>query len=106
MLCIRLQRIGKKKQPIYRLIVSEKTKDTQAGSLEILGMYNPMTNPKQIELKKERIQYWIGVGAQPSPTVSNLLVREGVVKVKKQKSVFISKKRAEKIEKKKASGNA
>jgi small subunit ribosomal protein S16 len=102
MLCIRLQRLGKKKQPVYRVIVSDKHKDTQAGSLEILGSYIPTTNPKQIELKKDRILYWISVGAQPSPTVHNLLVREGVVKADKQKSVFITKKRVKKIAAKKA----
>ena len=106
MICIRLQRIGKKKQPIYRVIVSDKHKDTQAKSLEILGNYNPVTQPKQIELKKDRIEYWLSVGAQPSPTVNNLLVKEGILKAKKQKSVFISKKRAKKIADKKASASA
>ncbi len=102
MICIRLQRLGKKKQPIYRLIVSDKHKDTQAKSLEILGSYNPTTQPKQIELNRERIEYWLSVGAQPSATVSNLLVKEGITKAKKVKSVFISQKRAKKIEAKKA----
>ncbi len=101
MLCIRLQRLGKKKQPIYRLIVSDKHKDTQAKSIEIVGSYNPITQPKQIELKKDRIEYWLSVGAQPSPTVHNLFLKEGIVKGKKEKAVFISKKRAVKLEAKK-----
>lgn len=101
MLCIRLQRLGKKKQPIYRLIVSDKHKDTQAKSIEIVGSYNPITQPKQIELKKDRIEYWLSVGAQPSPTVHNLFLKEGLVKGKKEKSVFISKKRATKLSAKK-----
>lgn len=106
MLCIRLQRLGKKKQPVYRLIVSDKHKDTQANSLEIVGSYIPTTQPKQIELKKDRIEYWLSVGAQPSATVNNLLVKEGIVKGKKEKSVFISQKRAKKLEAKKASAPA
>lgn len=101
MLCIRLQRLGKKKQPVYRFIVSDKHKDTQAKSIEILGMYSPTTNPKQLELKKDRIEYWLSVGAQPSATVHNILLREGLVKGKKEKAVFISKKRAAKLEAKK-----
>lgn len=106
MICIRLQRLGKKKQPVYRLIVSDKHKDTQAKSLEILGSYNPTTKPKQIELKRERIEYWLSVGAQPSATVNNLLVKEGITKAKKAKSVFISQKRAKKIEAKKTTAAA
>ena len=85
---LRLQRIGKKKSPTYRLIVSEKTKDTQAGSLENWGIYNPVATPKVIEFKKDRINYWLSVGAQPSATVNNLLVNEGIVKGEKKKSVF------------------
>lgn len=102
MLMIRLQRIGKKKQPSYRLIVSDKTKDTQAGNLEILGHYNPITNPKVIEFKADRIKYWISVGAQLSNTVNNLLLKQGIIQGKKMKSVAVSKKRQTKIEKEKA----
>ena len=93
MLRIRLQRIGKKKQPTYRLIVSEKTKDTQAGSLEILGEYNPVRTEKVINLKEDRIKHWISVGAQPSNTVNNLLIKAGVIEGKAQKSVTITNKR-------------
>lgn len=97
MLKIRLQRIGKKKAPVYRLIVSEHTKDTQAGSLEILGQYNPVLKEKLIDIKADRINYWISQGAQPSETVHNLLVNAGVIKGSKQKSVTITNKRAKKL---------
>lgn len=97
MLCIRFQRLGKRKQPSYRIIVSEKQKDTQAGSLEILGVYNPVQVPNIIDLKTDRIKHWISVGAQPSPSVYNLLVSQGVIEGKKKKSVAISKKRQEKL---------
>ena len=99
MLTIRLQRLGKTKRPTYRLIVSEKHRDTQHGSLEILGNYDPIQNPPLLNLKKDRIEYWISVGAQPSPTVHNLLVANGVIKGKKAKSVFLSKTRSAKIAK-------
>jgi|SRR3989339_597351 len=102
MLILRLQRIGKKKNPTYRLIVSEKTKDTQAGTLENLGIYNPVVSPKVIQFNAERINYWISKGAQLSTSVNNLLVQEGIIKGKKEKSVFLSKKRQEKMGKKKA----
>jgi len=101
MLRIRLQRIGKKKQPVYRFIVSEKTKDTQAGSLEILGQYNPVLKEKLINVNAERIKHWIAMGAQPSATVNNILINAGVIEGKKQKSVTITNKRKAKLDKKK-----
>ena len=101
MLRIRLQRIGKKKQPVYRFIVSEKTKDTQAGSLEILGQYNPVLKEKLINMNSERIKHWISVGAQPSATVNNILINAGIIEGKKQKSVTITNKRKAKLDKKK-----
>ena len=102
MLMLRLQRVGKKKQPSYRLIVSEKAKDPQAGYTEALGNYNPLANPKVVAFKKERILYWMSKGAQPSPTVHNLLLKEGIITTgKKKKSVFISKRRKETMEKEK-----
>ncbi len=97
MLTIRLSRIGKKRKPFYRLIISEKTKDPWGTFLEQLGHFNPHT--KEAVLKADRIKYWISVGAQMSNTVNNLLVKEGVIKEDKAKSVFISKNRAAKIEK-------
>lgn len=102
MLTIRLQRLGKTKRPTYRLIVSEKIHDPQYGSLEILGNYNPIINPPEINLKVDRIKYWISKGAQLSPTVHNLLVGQKVIEGKKQKSVALSTKRRKTIADKKA----
>lgn len=106
MLMIRLQRIGRKKVPSYRVIVSEKNKDTQAGSLEILGQYDPTKTPKLIELKKERIEHWLSVGSQPSSAVKNLLINAGIMKAEKGKAVKISKKRQGKLQNKKAAVEA
>jgi small subunit ribosomal protein S16 len=78
MLKLRLARIGKKKQPFYRLTLSENTKDTYGPSLEILGSYNPRS--KETQFNSERIQYWLGVGAQMTPTVNNLLIEKGAIK--------------------------
>jgi small subunit ribosomal protein S16 len=64
-------------------------------------MYNPIVNPKIIDFKKDRIEYWLGVGAQTSPTVHNLFVKEGILKDKKRKVVFLSGKRKAKMEKEK-----
>jgi small subunit ribosomal protein S16 len=104
MLMLRLQRLGKIKQPSYRLIVSDKHHDTQYGSVEILGTYNPLLKEKdkQTVFKTDRIKYWLSVGAQPSATVNNLLVSLGLLTGKKQKSVFLSKKRSAAIADKKA----
>lgn len=95
MLVIRFSRVGKTKQPNYRLIVSEKTKDPWGDYLENVGVYNPRT--KVAELKIERIKYWISKGAQPSATVWNLLITKGVIEGKKRKVTRISRKRAAKI---------
>lgn len=87
MLTIRLSRTGKKKQASYRFVISEKTKDPWGDSLEILGFYNPRTNPATVNLKKERISYWLSKGAQVSDTVHNILVDHGVLKTEKRKVV-------------------
>jgi len=92
MLAIRLQRIGKKNKPSYRLVVSDKKKDLYGRHNEILGSYDPTSNPKKISLKAERIKHWISVGAQPSPTVHNLLISNNVIEGKKVKAWTPKKK--------------
>lgn len=107
MLTIRLSRVGKTKQPSYRLIVSEKTKDPWGRYLENLGFFNPRANPPIVQFKIERIKYWIEKGAQLSDTIHNLLVEQKIIAGEKRKKVKISKKRAAKIaEKKKANETA
>lgn len=81
MLAIKLQRVGKKHQPSYRLVVAEKRSKLIGPPIEDLGAYSTMT--KQGSLKNDRISYWIGVGAQPTATVHNLLVKQGVLKAPK-----------------------
>ncbi|MEK7094280.1 MAG: 30S ribosomal protein S16 [Patescibacteria group bacterium] len=90
MLAIKLQRIGKKHQPSYRLVVAERRSKIQAPPIEDLGSYNPFT--KTFEVKKDRVTHWVKVGAQPTTSMHNLLVKnrvlttpKKVVKLKKSK---------------------
>ena len=73
MLAISLMRIGAKKKPFYRVVVKEKRSKRDGKYLENVGTYNPMTDPATVDLKHERVQYWISVGAQPSETVASLI---------------------------------
>lgn len=73
MLKIRLQRQGKRHQPFYRLVVTEHTAPPQGKFTEILGTFNPVAKPKEVNLKEDRIAYWMSVGAKPSATVESLL---------------------------------
>jgi len=100
MLAIRLQRVGRTKLPMYRVVVSEKTKDMYGDHLEILGTYNP--HNKELNLKTDRIKFWLEKGAQGSASIHNLLVKEGVLEGKKQRSVRLSDKRRAKMEGEKA----
>lgn len=104
MLTIRLQRIGKKNAPTYRLVIAEKGRDTQGRNLEILGTFNPRAKTNGFIPNTDRVKYWLSKGAQASPTLHNLFVEAGIISgEKKQKSVYISTKRAAKLaEKKKA----
>jgi small subunit ribosomal protein S16 len=94
MLAIRLQRIGRKNRPSYRVVVSEHKRDLYGKHNEILGNYDPMAQPKVINLKEDRIKYWISVGAQPSATVHNLLVSNNVIDEKKTRAWKPKKKPA------------
>lgn len=100
MLMIRLSRFGKTKQPTYRLIVSEKTKDPWGDYLENLGTFNPRSNPPEIKFKADRIKFWLSKGAQLSETVNNLLIDLKVIEGDKRKKVSISKRRKVKLDEK------
>jgi len=82
MLSIRFQRRGRKNDPAFRLVVTEKRSKPKSGELEILGSYHPKT--KETVLRKERILYWISQGAQLSDSAYNLLVSKGVIRGKKR----------------------
>jgi small subunit ribosomal protein S16 len=72
---IRLARVGARKQPYYRIVVIEKDRARNGRSIEVVGTYNPRTNPATVDLKHERVAYWRGVGAQLSSTVAKLVAK-------------------------------
>ena len=80
MVAMRLTRIGSKKRPFYRIVVIEKRKARNGRFLEVLGQYNPIANPTQIEINSERAQYWLSKGAEPSQTVRSILRKKEIVK--------------------------
>lgn len=86
MLSIRLSRVGKKKMPSYRLIVTEKTRDPWGKVLEQLGTYDPLAKPKKIAFDLERVKYWMSKGAQPSATVHNMLIDLKAIEAEKVKA--------------------
>jgi len=73
MLMIRLARFGAKKKPTYRVVVIEKDRARDSRAVEVVGTYNPVSNPAAVNLNHERINHWIKSGAQPSDTVARLL---------------------------------
>ena len=92
MLRIRFLRQGKRHQPFYKIIVTNSKKSPKSGKfIEEVGFYNPLTKERRI--KKERVLDWLKKGAQPSDTVYNLLIKEGIIKGKK-KPVHSTKSKA------------
>jgi len=82
MLVIRFLRVGKKNQPAFKIVVTDKKTAPKSGKfVEQVGFYNPLTREKI--LKKDRIKYWLSVGAKPSPRVHNLLIEEKILEGKK-----------------------
>lgn len=73
LLRIRLTRMGAKKKPYYRVVVTERRTARDGSFVEIVGHYNPVSNPPAIDLKMDRVRHWIGCGAQPTETVRSLI---------------------------------
>jgi len=84
---IRLRRTGQKHQPSYRIVVAHKETKRDGGFLEIVGHYNPTTDPRTLEVNSERTKYWLSVGAQPSETVARLLFSAGVTTTEPKRRV-------------------
>ena len=70
---MRLTRVGSKKNPIYRVVVADSRSPRDGRFIEIIGRYNPQTNPSTIELDEQKVREWLAKGAQPSGTVARLL---------------------------------
>lgn len=75
---LRLRRMGKKKQPIYKVVAADARSPRDGKFLEAVGIYNPLTNPHTIDLKEDRINYWLDNGAQPTDTVKSLFNQTGI----------------------------
>ncbi len=76
---IRLRRVGLKKQPQYRMVIAENEWPRDGRFLEIVGRYNPRTNPETIEVNEERMYHWLKNGAQPTESVGKLLAKQGTM---------------------------
>jgi small subunit ribosomal protein S16 len=72
---LRLTRMGANKKPFYRIVAADSRAPRDGRLIEQLGYYNPLTEPPEIKVDLERVDYWIGVGAQPSDTVSQLVAK-------------------------------
>ena len=79
MVAMRLSRIGSTKRPYYRIVVIDKRRARNGRFLEVLGTYNPIANPAQLEINAERAQYWLAKGAAPSETVLSILRKKELI---------------------------
>jgi small subunit ribosomal protein S16 len=84
---IRLRRVGRKKTPIYRIVVADSQAPRDGRFIEIIGNYSPRQGDRAIDLKTDRANYWLDHGAQPSDTVRSLLRRAGVLKARHERRV-------------------
>ena len=80
---IRLTRLGDKKSPFYRVIVADSRSPRDGKYIDLIGTYNPLTNPAEIKIDNEKARAWIKNGAQPTDTARNLLVKSGAIEAKK-----------------------
>lgn len=78
---IRLMRMGKTKQPSYRVVAKEARSPRSGSYIEQVGFYNPLVEPAEVRFDEERVQYWLGVGAQPTATVKRLLTQHSSIKL-------------------------
>lgn len=79
MLRIRLRRVGAKKQPSYRIVVAEKSAPRDGKFVEVIGFYNPRTEPETVNVKEERALHWLSTGAQPSDSVARIFKTHGTM---------------------------
>lgn len=75
MLAIRLRRTGSKKRPYFRVVVTDSRTARDSSFVEVLGSYNPRTQPETLDIKRDRLEYWLRAGAQPSDTIRTLVAR-------------------------------
>ena len=84
MVKIRLRRVGAKKKPMYRVVVADSLSPRDGAFIEVIGHYNPLTEPASFDINEEKALKWLGYGAQPTETVYNLLRKLGITDKFKQ----------------------
>ncbi|MFA5602153.1 MAG: 30S ribosomal protein S16 [Bacilli bacterium] len=77
---LRLKRMGAKKRPFYRIVAADSRSSRDGRFIEILGTYNPLTEPAEVKIDEEKVLKWLKTGAKPSDTVRDLLSKEGIIK--------------------------
>lgn len=100
MLKIRLTRIGRKKRPFYRIVLTEASRSNRGRYIELLGSLDPHKRKESFIVKEDRIRHWLSHGAEASVSVHNLLADRGIIKEKKKKATRQNKKKAQKQEQK------
>ena len=79
MVKIRLKRMGMKKEPFYRIVITDSRNARDGRAIEEIGYYNPVSEPVELKINEERAKYWVATGAQPTETVRSLLKKGGVL---------------------------
>jgi small subunit ribosomal protein S16 len=92
---LRLRRMGKKKQPIYKIVAADARSPRDGRFLEMVGLYNPLTKPHTVDIKEDRVMYWLNNGAQPTNTVKSLLRQKGITLKNELKKRGISEEKIE-----------
>ncbi len=80
MLKIRLSRVGKKKQPAYRVVIADARAARDGAYIDVVGHYNPLTEPTTIELDADKVRDWLNKGAQPTERVAKLIAKQGITR--------------------------
>ncbi len=101
MVKIRLRRVGSKKKPSYRLVVADVRAPRDGVFIDIIGHYNPLTDPETVVIAEEKAKYWLGKGAQPTDTAARLLAKAGIIeeseaRKEKMKAGIVAKPKASK----------
>ncbi|MFC1915304.1 30S ribosomal protein S16 [Chloroflexota bacterium] len=79
MVKIRLRRVGAKKKPSYRLVVADARSPRDGAFCDIIGHFNPLTDPETVVINEEKARHWLGKGAQPTDTAARLLTKAGII---------------------------
>ena len=97
MLAIRLTRTGKTHDPHYRIVVQEKRSKLNCKVIDLIGHYHPTLSTKLVVIEKEKAEKWLKLGAQPSDTVTNLMVKEGILPAERKIKHFYTAKPKEEV---------